>query len=110
RDCACSRLDRHKTQQWKRECATKANLGIPGWLRLVTIDFERQTIVERPKAKRFDDDRPAFFTCLGVVPYLSRETGLATRSLIARLPDAEGIFDCGEPVEMYPPERRAGYE
>ena len=58
----------------------------------------------------FDSDRPAFFTWLGVVPYLSRETVFATLSLIARLPDAEVVFDYGEPVEAYPPARRAGYE
>jgi len=44
------------------------------------------------------------------VPYLSRETVFATLSLIARIPDAEVVFDYGEPVEAYPPERRAGYE
>jgi len=46
----------------------------------------------------------------GGVPYLSRETVLATLSLIARLPEAEVAFDYGQPAEVYPPERRAGYE
>jgi methyltransferase (TIGR00027 family) len=103
-------VDRHPTQQWKHECVVKANLGIPSWLSLVTVDFERQSFVARLKAKGFASDRPAFFTCLGVVPYLSRETVFATLSQIARLPDAEVVFDYGEPVDAYPPERRAGYE
>jgi O-methyltransferase involved in polyketide biosynthesis len=66
--------------------------------------------VEPLKATGFDSDRPAFFTWLGVVPYLSRETVFATLSIIARLPDAEVVFDYAEPVESYPPARRAGYE
>src|SRR5262249_58152599 len=36
--------------------------------------------------------------------------GWGARSRMGRRPDAEVIFDCGEPVEMSPPERRAGYE
>jgi O-methyltransferase involved in polyketide biosynthesis len=67
-------------------------------------------LLERLKIAGFKDDRPAFFTWLGVVPYLSRETVIATLSLIARLPDAEIVFDYGEPPAAYPPERRARYE
>ena len=103
-------VDRPETQQWKRECLAKANLQIPNWLSLVTVDFEQQAFLERLKAVGFNDDRPTFSTWLGVVPYLSRETVFATLSSIARLPDAEVVFDYGEPVDAYPPERRARYE
>jgi methyltransferase (TIGR00027 family) len=103
-------VDRPETQQWKRVCLEKANLQIPNWLSLVSVDFERQPLLDRLKTVGFKDDRPAFFTWLGVVPYLSRQAVLATLSLIARLPDAEVVFDYGEPPEAYPPERRAGYE
>lgn len=103
-------VDRPETQQWKRECLAKANLQIPNWLSLVTVDFEQQAFLERLEAVGFNDDRPTFFTWLGVVPYLSRDTVFATLSLIARLPDAELVFDYGEPVDAYPPARRARYE
>jgi methyltransferase (TIGR00027 family) len=103
-------VDRQETQQWKRECLAKANLQVPSWLSLVTVDFEHQAFLECLKAVGFDDDQPTFFTWLGVVPYLSRETVLTTLSLIARLPDAEVVFDYGEPVDAYPPARRARYE
>jgi methyltransferase (TIGR00027 family) len=103
-------VDRPATQQWKRECLAKANLQIPNWLSLVTVDFEQQAFLERLKAVAFNDDLPTFFTWLGVVPYLSRDTVFATLSLIARLPDAEVVFDYGEPVDAYPPTRRARYE
>ena len=103
-------VDRPATQQWKRECLEKANLQIPRWLSLVAVHFEREALFERLKAAGFNVDRPAFFTWLGVIPYLSPETVLATLSLIARLPDAEIVFDYGEPPAAYPPERRARYE
>jgi methyltransferase (TIGR00027 family) len=103
-------VDRPATQQWKREFLAKANLQIPNWLSLVTVDFEKQAFLERLKAVGFNDGLPAFFTWLGVVPYLSRETVFATLSSIAGLPYAEVVFDYGEPVDAYPPARRAGYE
>ena len=55
-------VDRHATQQWKRECLAKANLEIPNWLSLVAVDFEQRAFVERLKSMGFDSDRPAFFT------------------------------------------------
>ena len=103
-------VDRPATQRWKRECLEKANLPIPSWLTLVTVDFERESLLDRLKAVGFEDDRPAFFTWLGVVPYLSRDAVLATLSLIAHIPDAEVVFEYGRPPAAYPPERRAGYE
>ena len=84
-------VDRPATQQWKRECLEKANLRIPSWLSLVNVDFERESLPERLKTAGFNADRPAFFTWLGVVPYLSRDAVLATLCLIARIPDAEVV-------------------
>jgi methyltransferase (TIGR00027 family) len=103
-------VDRPATQQWKRECLEKAGLQIPSWLSFVSVDFERQSLLERLKTMGFKDDQPAFFTWLGVVPYLSRDAVLATLSLIARIPDAEVVFEYGRSPAAYPPERRAGYE
>ena len=103
-------VDRPATQQWKRECLEKANLRIPSWMSLLTVDFERESLLERLETVGFKNDRPAFFTWLGVVPYLSRDTVLATLSLIARIPNAEVVFEYCRPPAAYPPERRAGYE
>ena len=103
-------VDRPVTQRWKRECLEKANLAIPSWLTLVTVDFEQESLLDRLKSVGFEDDRPAFFTWLGVVPYLSRDAVLATLSLIAHIPNAEVVFEYGRPPAAYPPDRRAGYE
>lgn len=103
-------VDRPETQQWKRECIEKAKLQIPSWLRLVPVDFEQQVLLERLNSVGFKEDQAAFFTWLGVIPYLSRDAVLATLCVIARLPDAEVVFEYGRPAAAYPPDRRAGYE
>jgi Leucine carboxyl methyltransferase len=46
---------------------------LANWLSLVTVDFEQQALLERLKAVGLNDDRPTFFTWLGVMPYLPRE-------------------------------------
>lgn len=102
-------VDHPATQQWKRECLDRANLGIPDGLSFAPVDFERQSLPEGLAAAGFKAGEPAFFTWLGVVPYLSRDAVFATLSAIARLSDAEVVFDYGEPPEAYPAERRAGY-
>ena len=55
----------------------------------------------------FDPDRPAFFIWLGVVPYLGRAAIADTLRYIASVPQSEVVFDYSEPLENYPPERRA---
>src|SRR6266481_6056031 len=55
----------------------------------------------------FDPVRPAFFMWLGVVPYLGRAAIAATLRYIASVPESEVVFDYSEPLENYPPERRA---
>lgn len=102
--------DRPATQQWKRECLAKANLPVPEWLSFAAVDFGRQAWIDSLAAVGFDPREPAFFTWLGVVPYLSRAAIFATLSSIAKVPDAEVVFDYGEPPEAYPADRRAGYE
>jgi len=49
-----------------------------------------------------EQDQPAFFSWLGVVPYLSHKTVLATLSAIGGIPGAEVVFDYGEPPGAYP--------
>jgi methyltransferase (TIGR00027 family) len=111
----CRRLrvfeaDRPATQQWKKGRLRQANLPVPNGLSFVAVDFERSAWIEALAAAGFQPDEPAFFSWLGVVPYLSRDAVLATLSSIAGVPDAEVVFDYGQPPESYAVERRAGYE
>jgi methyltransferase (TIGR00027 family) len=102
--------DRPATQQGKQECLRKSKLPIPDGLSFVAVDFEQQSWIDALVAAGFHANQPAFFTWLGVVPYLSRAAVLATLSSIAAVPDAEVVFDYGEPPETYVAEMRAGYE
>jgi methyltransferase (TIGR00027 family) len=103
-------VDHPATQQWKRECLDRAKLHIPDGLYFAGVDFERQAFLDVLANAGFWPDQAAFFIWLGVVPYLSRDAVFATLSSIGSLADAEVVFDYGVSANLYPAERRAGYE
>ena len=100
-------VDYPATQSWKRERLAQAGLAIPASLTFVPVDFERHSLAEGFAESGFEADRPAFFQWLGVVPYLTREAIATTLAFIAGVPDSEAVFDYAEPLENYPPKRRA---
>lgn len=101
-------VDHPATQTWKRERLTAAGIPIPAGLSFVAVDFERDEVLERLVAAGFDPRQPAFFTWLGVVPYLAGEDIWRTLAFIAALPGgASVVFDYGEPTQMLAPEARS---
>ena len=59
----------------------------------------------------FDPSEPAFFSWLGVVPYLTLEAFRATLAFIGALPAGSGIaFDYPVPPDTLTPERRAIFD
>jgi methyltransferase (TIGR00027 family) len=87
-------VDHPDTQAWKREQLHEADIAIPPSLTFVPIDFEHQTLEQGLKDAGLDRSRPAFFSWLGVVPYLTREACMNTLSLIANMPAGSGVvFD-----------------
>src|SRR5579864_6721870 len=64
-------VDHPATQAWKFERLSEAQIALPPCLRLVPIDFERDDVGEKFAAAGFQTNSPAFFTWLGVVPYLT---------------------------------------
>ena len=64
-------VDHPATQAWKRQRLSEAGIEVPPALTFAPVDFERETLGEGLAAAGFDPSRPAFFTWLGVVPYLS---------------------------------------
>jgi methyltransferase (TIGR00027 family) len=100
-------MDHPATQAWKLARLADLGLGVPQSLHFAAIDFERQNIMAVLAGAGFRRDEPAFFIWLGVVPYLTRAAIFETLAAIGKLPDAEVVFDYGEPPEAYPPERRA---
>ncbi|CEJ13884.1 Putative S-adenosyl-L-methionine-dependent methyltransferase [bacterium YEK0313] len=101
-------VDHPATQAWKRERLAAAELALPDLLSFVPIDFERQALGQGLAAAGFRDDLPAFFIWLGVVPYLARPAIERVLAFVASIPRGEIVFDYSEPLDSYPPERRAG--
>src|SRR5262252_441947 len=61
-------VDHPATQAWKRQRLAEAQLALPPWLSLVPVDFERDHLGEMLVVAGFQQNSPAFFTWLGVVP------------------------------------------
>lgn len=91
-------VDHPQTQQWKRERLQEADIAIPPSVRFAAVDFERQTLQEALASAGFDRRQPAFYSWLGVTPYLEPETVLRTlRLLCGMTPYAAIVFDYAVP-------------
>src|SRR5271170_6502917 len=87
-------VDHPATQAWKREQLQAAGIAIPAALTFVPVDFERQTLAEGLGQAGFDLGAAAFFSWLGVTPYLTREACMITLSFVAAMPAGSGVvFD-----------------
>ena len=97
-------VDHPATQQWKRELLLGTNLPTPANLTYAPVDFERQSLPQQLHAAGFDSTTPAFFSWLGVVPYLTQQAFRATLGFIATHPPGSGVvFDYGQPRSALPP-------
>ena len=87
-------VDHPATQEWKRARLLSAGIAIPAETVFVAVNFERQSLADALPSAGFRAGEPAFFSWLGVVPYLTEAAFLATMSFIAGLPPATGVvFD-----------------
>jgi methyltransferase (TIGR00027 family) len=87
-------VDHPATQAWKRECLQAAAIAIPASLTFVPIDFEQQTLADGLVRAGVNPNAAAFFSWLGVTPYLTREACMTTLSFIAKMPPGSGVvFD-----------------
>ncbi|MFP5229975.1 MAG: class I SAM-dependent methyltransferase [Acidobacteriota bacterium] len=109
RDVRVFEVDHPGTQAWKRERLQHGGIAIPDSMRFAPVDFERDTLAHGLEAAGFRCDEPAFFSWLGVVPYLTRDAAFATLRFIAGRPRGSGVvFDYPIPRElMGEAERRA---
>ncbi len=87
-------VDHPATQDWKREQLQAADISIPQSVTFVPVNFEQQTLADGLGRCGFDAGATAFFSWLGVTPYLTHEACMATLSFIARMPAGSGVvFD-----------------
>jgi methyltransferase (TIGR00027 family) len=103
-------VDHPATQAWKRELIAKANLPETG-ATYVPVDFERQALADCLCAAGFRTDIPAFFSWLGVVPYLTRDAFRNTLQFLGGLAPGSGVvFDYALPREAVDEDRRAAFD
>ena len=87
-------VDHPATQAWKQERLRAAGIELPKQFAFVAIDFEKQTLDAELTAAGFTRAQPAFFSWLGVTPYLTRQAFERTVRYIAALPAGSGVaFD-----------------
>lgn len=104
-------VDFPATQAWKRALLAEASLVPPANLTFVPLDFEHHTLAASLAEAGMDTTRPAFFSWLGVVPYLTLPAFRSTLETIARLPAGSGVsFDYGLSPHSLNPLRRMAFE
>jgi methyltransferase (TIGR00027 family) len=79
-------VDQPGPQAWKRKRLLELGYGVPGWLRLVPVDFEANgSWWAQLAAAGFDPAQPAVVASAGVTMYLTRDATVATLCQVARL-------------------------
>ena len=84
-------VDQPGTQAWKRARLAAAGLADPPNVRWIPLDFERASLADGLAAAGFDAARPAFFSWLGVIMYLTWPAAAAVLRFVAALPRPSGI-------------------
>lgn len=89
-------VDHPATQAWKRHRLEQAGIAIPDLLTFAPVNFESQSLRSGLHDARFDFGRPAFFSWLGVTPYLTKDAFRSTLAVIAEPPAGTAVaFDYG---------------
>lgn len=87
-------VDHPATQAWKRDLLASSAIDIPDSVTFVAVDFAKQSLSEELARSGFSSQDAAFFSWLGVVPYLSRDAAFGTLRWIASLAEGSGVvFD-----------------
>jgi methyltransferase (TIGR00027 family) len=85
-------VDQPGPQAWKRRRLHELGFGVPEWLRLVPVDFERgASWWEQLAAEGFERGRPAVVVSTGVTLYLSKGANAATLRQMAELVPASTL-------------------
>ena len=93
-------VDHPATQTWKRERLAAAGIEVPPSATFVAVDFERHSLAERLVAAGFQTAEPAFFSWLGVTPFLTERSFDQTMTFVASMPRGSGVvFDYAVPRE-----------
>jgi methyltransferase (TIGR00027 family) len=94
-------VDHPATQTWKRQRLAEAQLAISPGLVFVPVDLEKDDLGKALAGAGFQQNSPAFFTWLGVVPYLTQDSIARTLGYVASIRNSEVVFDYMEPPEAF---------
>ena len=87
-------VDYPAEQAWKRRRLEATRIAIPSSVTFVPTNFEEQTLSSALQASGFQRDTVSFFSWLGVTPYLTAMSAMATLAFIGSLPAGSGVvFD-----------------
>jgi O-methyltransferase involved in polyketide biosynthesis len=88
-----------------------AAIALPPSLVFVALDFEHQTLAEGLAKSGLEMDKAAFFSWLGVVPYLTLDAFRATLSVVAQMPSGSAMsFDFAVAPETLSPIGRVAFD
>jgi methyltransferase (TIGR00027 family) len=104
-------VDHPATQAWKRRQIRDGGISLPESLTFVPVDFEKDTLAAALERMGFSKEEPAFFSWLGVTPYLVRETVFATlRWIISICGRNAVVFDYPVPREYLSPSAQISFD
>jgi methyltransferase (TIGR00027 family) len=84
-------VDHPATQAWKRERLAAVGIAVPDNLHWTSIDLEQRGLIPALQEAGFDLSRPAFFSWLGVVQYLTWPAIELTLRVVTALPTPSTI-------------------
>jgi methyltransferase (TIGR00027 family) len=98
-------LDHPASQQTKIYRLGQLRIGLPENLEFVSADFEEESVADALARSTYIRRRPAFFSWLGTVHYLTRDAVFGTLGSIASLaaPGSEIVFDYRIPKTLVDP-------
>jgi methyltransferase (TIGR00027 family) len=104
-------VDHPASQQAKRARLEAAGIAMPSNVEFVSIDFEHVSLGDGLAVSSLDHSQPAFFSCLGVLVYLTEAAADAVFQVVASFPaSSEMVFTFSAPESALGPgevERRA---
>jgi len=104
-------VDHPAMQSWKRSQLETVGISVPASLTFVPVDFETQTMPDGLRQAAFDHNEPAFFSWLGVTPYLTGEAIASTLKFIAALRTGSGVvFDYVISPSLLNPQQRSAFD
>jgi methyltransferase (TIGR00027 family) len=104
-------VDHPATQAWKRARLEEVGLPLPVDLTFAPVDFERQTLADGLRDVGYDPSLSAFFSWLGVTPYLTTEEVITTLRFIASAPIGSGVvFDYAILPSLLTPDQRLVFD